>query len=189
MSDDLPNRQTIRLTGYDYTQNGYYFITICTHEKQHMFGNILVGAGHAPPDSKKYMQLNELGEIVNSVLKLLPKHYPVKIDISQIMPNHIHLILVLTRDLKNNISGGIKNVSGGACPAPTIGNIVGSFKSESTKRIHKSLGNPKKQIFQRNYYEHIIRSEREFKQIHYYIQTHPQNWENDKNNIGGIYDY
>ena len=175
MSDDFPNRQTIRLPGYDYSENGYYFVTVCSHGMEQIFGEIINGK----------MVLNDVGEMIKMVWFSLPKHHVVKLDEFQIMPNHIHFVLILLG------SGAKNNESGGSRPAPTIGTIIGLFKSTCSKQIHDLVGARRaspvsikqKQIFQRNYYEHIIRNEREYKQIVYYIRNNPQNWENDRNYV------
>lgn len=170
-----------------------------------MFGNI-VGAGTArrrdPPVTNKkinaHMGLNNYGKIVQSVLNTLPKRFPIKMDVQQIMPNHIHFIIILESggSRVKYLSGGSFNAGAsrpdfiGAVRAPTkshaLGFIVGLFKSESTKQIRKLLNEPNKRIFQRNYYEHIIKNEREYKQIVYYIRNNPQNWDTDKNNLNKL---
>lgn len=152
---DLPNRKSIRLQNYDYTQEGLYFVTICTQNRECIFGEIV----------NEKIKLNYVGKIIESVWQSLSNRFPVKLDTFQIMPNHIHMIIELT--------GGSM---GGSRPAPTLGMIIGFLKSESSKRI----GHP---IWQRNYYEHIIRNETELNKIREYIQTNPQRWERDRNNI------
>lgn len=83
---DLPDRQSIRLRDYDYSQNGLYFVTICTHNRESLFGEIKNGE----------MVLNEFGNIVQSVWGSLPKHHNVELGCFQIMPNHLHFVLGLT---------------------------------------------------------------------------------------------
>lgn len=186
--DDLPDRQTIRLKGYDYSQNGLYFCTICTHNRENIFGEIKNGE----------MILNENGKIVESVWKSLPKHHDVQLDCFQIMPNHVHLILNLTGGLKNK-SGGFLLESGGSRPAPTLGLIIGFLKSESTKLIRKYVGatrgSPdgnaphiwqKTQIWQCNFYDRIIRDESEYDKICYYITHNPEMWDRDRNNLNPV---
>ena len=139
MNDNLPTRRSIRLKGYNYSSEGMYFITICTQDRKCLFGKIMnfVGATRGSP---AFMKLNEMGLIVDGVMNSL-----------QIMPNHIHLIIRLT---------------GGSRPAPTtVGNIVGLFKSECTKEIRRISNNPDLCIWQRNYYEHIVRDEVDMNRI------------------------
>ncbi len=191
--DFLYDRQSIRLHGYDYTQNGLYFVTICTHNRENIFGNIVVGARRdapdkmcdAPvglPDKNTHMELNTNGKIVESVWKSLPKHHDVELDCFQIMPNHIHLNILLLGGLKNGL-GGFLVESGGSRPAPTLGMIVGFLKSESTKQIRRLTKNPKMKIWQRNFYERIIRNEKEYDKICYYILHNPEMWNRDRNNL------
>lgn len=115
MSNELFRRKNIRLKEYDYSQNGYYFITICTYNRQKLF-SCIVGAGSSRPnviyEDSMYMQieLTAYGEIIKQYLSELPLKYPdIKIDKYVIMPNHIHLILIL------HSKNGRDN------PAPTIG--------------------------------------------------------------------
>jgi REP element-mobilizing transposase RayT len=117
MSDDLPDRHSIRLKGFDYSSKGYYFVTICTHNRKCVFGAI----------TDNIMHLNQNGEIVASIWNSLPNHHSVQLDEFQIMPNHIHFVV---------------GISGGSRPAPTLGLIVGFIKSESTKHIHRVGATP-----------------------------------------------
>lgn len=185
MSNDLPNRRSIRLRGYDYSQNGLYFVTICTHNRNNLFGEIVGAtrgspdgnnktdkninrAGHAPP---LHMKLNKNGQIVTKIWRSLPKHHFAKLNVFQIMPNHVHFIIELTGKSR-------------------LGTIIGFFKSESTKLIRKSVGatrgSPDKIkpiIWQRNYFEHIIRDRLEYDKICYYIIHNPELWDRDRNNL------
>ena len=111
---DRFHRHSIRLQGYDYSQNGYYFVTICTKNRERFLGNIQDGK----------MQINPTGRIVYDIWLSIPKHHTVVLDACQIMPNHMHGIVVINQ--------------GGSRPAPTLGMIVGFLKSESTKQINQS---------------------------------------------------
>jgi REP element-mobilizing transposase RayT len=124
------------------------------------------------------MVLNTCGTIVQNVLESLPDHHPVILDENQILPNHVHFVLGISSPRK-----------GVARYAPTLGiitagslpSIVRSFKSECSKLIHVESSNIR--VWQRNYYEHIIRNEKELNQIRQYIQDNPMNWEKDEENI------
>lgn len=183
MSDDLPNRQTIRLPGYDYSQNGYYFVTICAQNHENIFGEIVDGK----------MVLNDVGKIMERwVCGIVKKFSNTKIDICQIMPNHVHIIIII-------VGAGFPRPHQTPNKLPTLGQIIAYFKYQSSKSIRINMNENKNisgaetvplhvrfrplKIFQRNYHEHIIRSAREYKQIYYYIQNNPQNWGNDDNNI------
>jgi len=158
------NRHSIRLKKYDYSQSGYYFVTICTENRLCIFGDIVVGATRGSP---AHMKLNEMGKIIENVWESLPNHHSVELDVFQIMPNHVHFIIQIVD-------------SGGSRPAPTIGTIVGLFKSECTKQIR--IGSPKIHVWQRNYYEHIIRTENDLNKIRMYISENPDIWDRDRNN-------
>ena len=156
MKMDLPRRKPTRLKKYDYSQNGYYFITICSHNKQCVFSNI-VGEGLAPPE----IVLSKYGKIINTQLLNLEKRYScIKVDKFVIMPNHIHIILMLQK-------------TGGARPSPTVSDIVCSFKSLATR----SCG--LKPLWQRSFHDHIIRNEADYLKIWNYIDTNPQKWNED----------
>lgn len=160
-------RHSIRLKNYDYSQSGLYFTTICTQNRLCIFGDI-VGARRDAPIHPTHMELNEMGKIVANMWESLPKHHPVELDAFQIMPNHVHFIIQIVD-------------SGGSRPAPTtLGTIIGLFKSECTKQIH--IGSPKIDVWQRNYYEHIIRTENDLNKIREYINNNPSMWNRDRNN-------
>lgn len=167
----INNRQSIRLKNYDYSQAGWYFITICTKNRECLFGNIInhnVGVGRdrpVPDGSPVSMILNQYGKIIKNIWESLPKHHPVELDTFQIMPNHIHFILRI-------ISGASRqNDMGASRRAPTtLGFIVGMFKTECTAQIDKLRNTPGQKIFQRNYYEHIIRNENQLFKIRQYIK-------------------
>lgn len=159
-------RRSIRLKGYDYSQNGAYFVTICTQGRQCLFGNIM--------DEK--MVLNNAGEIVKSVVNDLPNHY-THVELAQyvIMPNHFHGIVVLT----DNVRAGLK-------PAPTkrhgLPEIVRGLKTFSSRRINQLRHTPGAKLWQRNYYEHIIRNDNDLQQIKQYIIINPAQWHSDHDN-------
>ena len=196
------NRQSIRLQGYDYTQAGAYFITICTYQKDFIFGKVTSGI----------MQLSSLGEIAYSQCLQLPKRFTnIVLDAFVIMPNHIHGIIVIqngrgeaddTRYSSQSkipvspasplhsdqmphqtptINHGKPNEStrpNGTIPG-SIGAIVQNYKSLTTRKINMILRTKNKAIWQRNYYEHIIRDENDFSRIVDYIQNNPISWVDD----------
>lgn len=154
------------MRGFDYSQEGIYFVTICTYQKEWLFGEIVNGK----------MILNEFGKIIGSIWQTLLTHHQVKLDAFQIMPNHVHLIIILP-PLRRGIARN----------APTFGNVtagslscvIRSYKSECTKQIHQIIDNSELPIWQRNYYEHIIRNERDYWAIKQYIADNDKNWEQD----------
>lgn len=148
-------------------------MTICTHERKCLFGEVIADRVGATRGSPVFMKLNEMGLIVDHVINSLPTHHRVELNELQIMPNHIHFII--------GLSGGSPiNTSGGSRPAPTLGNIIGLFKSECTKEIRRISDNPNLNVWQRNYYEHIVRDEGDLNRIREYIQNNPINWEQDE---------
>jgi len=158
------HRRSIRLKDYDYASDGWYFVTICVQDRHELFGKI-VGATRGSPSR---MISNKYGKIIENIWQTLPDHHPIKLDIFQIMPNHIHFIIVLEE--------------GGSRPAPTLGTIIGLFKSECTKRMRQTIQYLNQIVWQRNYYEHIIRNQKSLNRIRNYIRNNPQNWEFDRNN-------
>ena len=158
---DLPKRKPTRLKNYDYSQNGYYFITICAYNKAKIFGNI-VGQGLAPAETK----LSRYGEIAKAEINDLENRYKnIKIDKCIIMPNHIHAIIA------------IENKTAGASPCPTLSDIVCAFKSLTTRKCHTI--NPNQKIWQSSFHDHIIRGEEDHLKIWNYIDTNPLKWKDD----------
>ena len=153
---ELPKRKPTRLRNFDYSQNGYYFITVCTHKKQKLLCKI-VGEGLCALPS---VSLTAIGEAVNEAIKFIEKQYDgVFVDKYVIMPNHIHLLIALQ-------SGG------NGIPAPQIGDIIGRMKSFTTNQYGGIL-------WQRSFHDHIIRGEQDYLKIWNYIDGNPQKWESD----------
>ncbi|MFH1841072.1 MAG: transposase [Candidatus Shapirobacteria bacterium] len=183
--DNKPYRRSIRLKTWDYSTPWYYFVTICTHEKHNLFGQI----------QKRQMVLNAWGKTIETIWWSLPKHHHVELDQFVIMPNHVHGILILSvcrgiacnarDDKQNNIQTGFARKTltrenrFAQVIAGTLSCVIRSFKSESTKQIRKQTENDYP-VWQRNYYEHIIRNEKELEQTQKYIHDNPQNWEEDE---------
>ena len=160
---NLPKRKQIRLREYDYSTPGAYFVTICTHEKRCILSEITVGEGLAPPE----LTLSPIGHCVGEQILDLPRRYPtVHIDKYVIMPNHIHLLLLLSA------------VSGGASPSPTLFDAVRVLKSQSARLSRASLGG--QALWQRSYHEHVIRGESDYRQILEYIENNPAKWAEDR---------
>jgi REP element-mobilizing transposase RayT len=163
---ELHHRHSLRLQEYDYSRAGFYFITICTQNRECLFGDIEDG----------YMRLNAQGRIVCEAWYDLPNHYDhVKLDKFVIMPNHFHGVVILNRDA--TVGAGFK-------PAPTtrhaVPEIIRGFKTFSSRRINEMRESPGTKVWQRNYHEHIIRTEESYIEISEYIQTNPLKWHLDK---------
>ena len=180
---EIHHRRSIRLQGYDYSRAGAYFVTICTQNRECLLGNI--GDGE--------MRLNEAGRIVaDSWIWLATQYDHVELDEWVIMPNHIHGIIVIADDDRGGpVVGGTHRSThdgwGGSRTAPTgtgkrkpIGRLVGAYKTVSTKRINVLRATPGAKLWQRNYWEHIIRNEPELNRIREYIQNNPAQWQSDR---------
>ena len=165
------HRRSIRLKEYDYSQSGAYFITICVYNRECLFGEIVNGE----------MRLNEWGTIVENELLKTPELRPnVLLDEYVVMPNHIHGIVVIM----DNCRGVLQYAPTRRfrSPSQTIGAIVRGFKSTTTKRINEMRIAPGMPVWQRNYYEHIIRNEDKLNEIREYIIGNPIKWAEDENN-------
>ena len=151
-TDKLLQRKLTRLRGYDYSTPGYYFITICTKDKQSLFWK-------EKSDNCINPQLSEYGKIADEAINSITSYYPnVKIDKYVIMDNHIHMILIIMVD------DDIDNVQ--MISAPTIMRVVGQMKRWISKQIGFS-------IWQKSFYEHIIRSDSDYKIKAEYIMNNP----------------
>ena len=121
------------------------------------------------------MRLNEIGTMVKHMWEWLPKQYSyVSIDEFVVMPNHFHGILTITDDC----AGGSRTAPTEKCKS--LGRLVGVFKTVTAKRFNETLGTPGRKFWQRNYYEHIIRGDDDYRRIAEYIQTNPLNWKSDE---------
>ena len=160
---DLPRRKPTRLKEYDYSHNGAYFITICTHKRKCILSDIVVGEGLCalPEKHSAYPQniMTPIGMEIEKTIKYINDNYTcVKIDKYVIMPNHIHLIVTLEN------SGGRGN--------PPLQNIIGQLKSYTTNKFGSVL-------WQRSFHDHIIRDEKDYQKIWEYIDTNVIRWEKD----------
>lgn len=182
----LQNRKSIRLKGYDYSSDGLYFITICCQDRVCRFGHVENGK----------MILNEFGQIANAEwMKLQHRFENFELDAFQIMPNHMHGIIKLNEtpvasgftpdqgNQSNHIDRPIPIEPQSTIHNPKISDIVGAYKSlvsnyclEIYKFRHQMMG----KLWQRNYYEHIIRNDKAHKNISNYIVNNSQKWEEDK---------
>ena len=164
----LPKRKTNRLKGYDYSAPGAYFITICTYNRRQFLSHI-VGAIHESPENK----LTPYGQIVNDIIKHLPQRYGIEIDKYIIMPNHIHLIVLIKDDERAIHESPLR----GKKQRSLISKAVGYLKMNASKRFHEFTN--EKRIWQRTYHDHIIRNEKDYQKIWEYIHTNPLKWEDD----------
>ncbi|MEH2416685.1 transposase [Nostoc sp.] len=172
----IHHRRSIRLKDYDYTQEGAYFITICTKHRQCIFGDIKQGQ----------MKLNFIGTIACEYWKEISQHFPhIQLDVFVIMPNHIHGILWISHTImRENEPRKYGKMVAGSIPC-----VIRSYKSAVTKKINE-ICNQKgiSSVWQINFYEHINRNEQSLEEIRKYIINNPLQWENDHENPGDIYE-
>ena len=143
-----PRRKPLRIRGYDYSTPGYYFITICTHERR-----LLLTSAH-------------VRAAVTTAWLDLPRRFPsVSLDAFVVMPNHVHGIVILTADR-----------------GPSLGQVARAFKSISAIEANRLLDRATEPLWQRNYYERVVRRERELESVREYIALNPARWEDDPEN-------
>ncbi len=160
-------RRTLRLKEFDYPQSGAYFVTVCTKERECLFGEIV--------DEK--MVLNETGRLVLCTWLDLPTRFsPVELDSFVIMPNHVHGILFLVG------AGLALPEKGAASGAPTLADIVRAFKSLTSIQVNRILSRIGQPLWQRNYFERVVRNDEELYRIREYIENNPHRWELDREN-------
>lgn len=161
----LPNRKRNRMKGYDYSMLAYYFVTICTHDKEKMFGKV-VGS---------YVVLNRFGKIALQCWNDLPNHYSnCELDYYIIMPDHVHGIIIINECRHEPMTRPNKK-------SYELSEIVRGFKSFSSKRINLILDSGQKFHWQKSFYDRIIRNEKELWQIRKYIEQNPFKWEIENN--------
>lgn len=216
----IHHRRSIRLKGYDYTRHGVYYVTICTHRREHLFGEVVDGS----------MVLNPFGRVVATYWQRIPRHFPrVQLGTWVVMPNHIHGIIIITDDgddddddggdvcrgeasphaspyanMPENTEAPGPEEPGGGCLAPTVttpgmadaptdgampmpngapsgsvGAIVGNVKSTITRRINQMRRTPGAAVWQRGYWERVVRTLEEHVRIEDYILANPARWQAD----------
>jgi REP element-mobilizing transposase RayT len=175
------HRRSIRLKGYDYTSPGAYFVTLVTKDRQCLFGEVQV----------EEMYLNPFGVLVdNEWCRLGERFDKIVVDEWIVMPNHLHGILLIVNDMNLDKESDHPNVQSGQRSSSkedtllpgSMGAIVGAYKSTTTRLINGLKCCPGAKIWQRNYYEHIIRNEGEWEAIRKYIRNNPAEWELDREN-------
>ena len=182
---NIHHRRSIRLKNYDYSQPGAYFVTVCTHNRDSLFGHIHENA----------MIMNEAGVMIDRWWRELPKKYPmVDTDDYMVMPNHFHgIVAIVGAALRGRPDGSDPNIAGdrpGGQPhrvAPTLGDMIDWFKTMTTNDYIRGVKQcqwrpfPGK-LWQRNYYEHVIRNEHDLNAIREYVVNNPASWEKDNEN-------
>jgi REP element-mobilizing transposase RayT len=156
-----------------------YFVTICTVDRTCLFGRVVDGA----------MQLNDAGQVARNCWLAISAHFPevVALDAFQVMPNHLHGIVVLGAETQE---GAETAATGEACLAPTrgglrlpsLGVVVGGFKSAAASEVNRLRGTPGGRVWQRDFYDHIIRGEQSLERVRQYILDNPLRWAIDREN-------
>ena len=155
-----PKRKQIRLSDYDYSAPGAYFVTICTADRRRILSDIAVGAAISRPPE---VSLTRYGEIVDKAIRNIPRVYPVlSVEKYVIMPNHMHMILRIHAD-----------ESGRLIAAPTVSQVIGQMKRWASKEAGILL-------WQKSFHEHVIRGEEDFREIWRYIGENPAKWAQDR---------
>ncbi|PYO13309.1 MAG: transposase [Gemmatimonadetes bacterium] len=172
-------RRSIRLPGYDYSRPGAYFVTICTRDGEPLFGTVRA----------RHVHLSAPGQAARSCWLEIPEHFAdVTLDAFIVMPDHLHGIVIISGMLDRHSVGAqhaapLRSI--GRLPAPTgsegcshgsLGAIVRSFKSATTKRINEMRHTPEKRVWQRNYHDRIIRDDREMQRARHYVLLNPLRW-------------
>jgi putative transposase len=169
-------RQSLRLKGYDYSQTGAYFVTLCVQGRKNLFGRILDGN----------LELYDNGMIIQGCWQDLPLKYPtIILDYFTVMPNHVHGIISLVGAGSPRPEIPAWSVGGETPPLPmdlNLSTIIGYFKYQSTKLVNESRRTPGARVWQRGFYDHVIRDDESLNRIREYIITNSRRWHLDREN-------
>jgi len=166
------NRKLNRLKGYDYSQNGWYFVTICTKDREYFFGEIINGE----------IRLSKIGKTAQKFWREITAHFPdVKLDEFIIMPNHIHGIIIIENPTVGNKNFcSLRKVAWQTKWARSLSSVIRGFKIGVKKWCCEN--NHEYFVWQKSFYDHIIRNEKSLNKIRNYIYYNPARWELDRNN-------
>ncbi len=171
----IHKRKSIRLKEYDYALSAEYFVTICTYNREYLFGEII----------NEEMKLPSIGLIIQEEwLKTKSVRPEIELDEYVIMPNHLHGIIIIKEQLKtkNNATVGTHGRASLQREPKSLGSIIAGFKSITTKRINEMRNTPRLPVWQGGFYDHIIRNENDLNNIREYIFNNPLNWQIDEEN-------
>jgi len=170
----LGHRRSIRLKGRDYSCPGTYFVTVCTAGRTCLLGRIEKGG----------MQENVLGRLARTHWLDPPSEFPsVELDLFVVMPNHVHGIIHLHRRVAANEEQRT-SAEFGKPQTGSIGWLVRAFKARVTREARRALQRPSLTVWQRNYFERVVRSGKEYDHVYRYICDNPRNWDHDEENLG-----
>lgn len=165
---DIHHRRSVRLTDAHY-RDGCYFITICTAQKLPLFGEI----------RSNICVLSPIGHIIEECWLQIPDHQPfVQLDAFVVMPNHLHAVLFIEQ--QNTLRESQRQF--GTSQAGLLSNIVATFKAAVTRTVNREIGEPGGKIWQRGYFERIVRNSEAYHRIRAYILQNPENWDTDEEN-------
>jgi REP element-mobilizing transposase RayT len=175
----IHHRRSIRLEGYDYTQRGAYFVTLNVAQRDPIFGEVI--------DDE--VRLSPIGEIVRDYWLRLPQIFPIDLDAWVIMPDHLHGVIVMGEAFGGqNLGMAVGSHAPNASPLhahrrrphgthpDSLGAVVQNFKSVTTRKVNQQRGTPGGPVWQRNYYEHVVRDEGDLERIRRYITANPFRW-------------
>ena len=169
---ELPERKQNRILDYDYSQNGAYFITICTKDRKPLLSDI--------EGDEAFIILKPYGEIAERWIRMISEKYPqVTVDKYVIMPDHIHMVFRIDsvgEAFRLPCDSDAMQRSGTGNPSPTVGNIMGWYKYQVSKQINQLRNTIGEKVFQRSYYDHVIRNQRDYEEIWEYIEKNPKRW-------------
>ncbi len=176
MATERPlHRRSVRLRGFDYSQPGIYFVTICAFERECIFGKV----------EDERVRLSWLGELVRACWIEIPSHFPMaELDAFVVMPNHVHGIIILTVGARYIVPLRERTETEGfGSPVErSIPTIVRTFKAAVSRKSKPELGMDGAKIWQRGYYERVLRGGKEYTDASRYIRENPMRWEFDKDN-------
>ncbi len=173
---DFSKRKNPRLNGFDYSSPGARFITVCTHNRRQILSRV---EGELPNhdtfgsfEESPTVVLTEQGQIVDRILRTLPSHLGVEIERYVIMPNHIHLIVIVTEQTRAIRESPLQK------KRSVLSKAMGYIKMKASREIRSRFGDDI--VWQRGYYDHIIRNEKDHEAITHYILSNPQKWQFDR---------
>lgn len=173
MNEHLPQRKPNRYKYFDYSRPGYYFITICSHKMKHLFGEII----------NCKMVLNDAGKIVNNCWNEITNHFKdIELDYYQLMPNHLHGIIIINPSAAVNTNFAFTADR----TKMILSKVIQQFKRKVTIEVN-SLYKTSQPVWQKSFYDHIIRNEKELFNIRKYIVQNPLKWDINKNTSENLF--